>query len=1394
MYKSVICIALLLCSYTHIIAQNNHLLIDNISKILYFGDNSNTAIESLKSFSEEVPDVNNYATILQHKSIDRNDSVYNSTISHVKEYARLKYGEKGDSYIRLLLSETIQKINTCPDVSLLDHNFELLHNAIDASGFDSEKAYKWHAIITGIKLRNLKFGQGELQLTHLYETIWEYIETHHEDTSLEYSLLCSWIISLLSQGDIEPLADFSQIYNNAKSIYSHHGLIGTSGDYCLDLNYYAALSIWGNTSEAQTISSLIDNATKTFGENNSDVAWGYSKLSLLNFVQGYNHLALSYMEKSKEILTRIYSEGHNSHQFIIAYLACLYISAGAEYKENGIKLYEKATDLVKKHHGNTSDVYFDIIFSTALSYGCNQPQTAIKITTDLADELLAVVSTKDFSKINRLKSAILLRQTSDYLFNLQQHEKANLLIEHSIDLLSDLPDQELELAQSLLYKANFKSSTLKYNDAADLFIKVAKICHKHKYEKMAFSSYCNAADQHRYNNDSSETAKIIRIIEKHFPDALNTFEYLTTKSFSLINENPDQAIEYTNRALSLSQAEDNTLKEASCYSYLGYIYHNFKNNNDEALKFYNKSLKIYQTFNENFFINELITLYLELSTVYHSLSDLNNSQKYLLECIRLCEQNELVFSNLYFDALIHAVNRNKAFDNITGIILYASKAFSVANNIFSISHDEDTAAHILTQILPLCIYMYSFAISHPDLALHHNIDLNAYNTSLSSLFKVLEEYFNKHDISDYTYLSIKYHIAEYYLLTQNYEAANAELNELISIIPAHEPVLKSEALTLRADLNSVQQKWDLVIPDLLLLCQNRKNNPIAYSNILHHLGHAYLQNAEHNNAIDCAKERFLLNRDFIGSKFHTFTSLEREAISTHTSLTNPSDFYTLLHYSNTPEVCALSYDAALYYKGLRTYTEKSIRNSIISSNDSSLISDYNRMIELRHEYFLIANKTDSISSRRQLELNEEELIIDNRIAEKSAEYKIRKDKKHETWQDVLKKLNDDEVAIEMIQYPFQVNDSTIDLQYGALILRNTYKTPIYVPLMTCSTLDSLREHKSGSEEQHINKTYRRTTLATSPRNGETLYNGLWAPLEKHLSGISKIYYSPIGHLYTVAFSALEDSTGMVLGEKYDLRMVTNTAQIINPDYFNNDKIISASIIGGIIYDADSTKQSIRNRNWKELDFSFVEMAHLPSSIRSYGLTTDSIAGLDASENAFRNLKHSSNNIIHLSTHGFYRDSTLTEWAYIYPQTKSNQLSPMHRSALVMADANPVWNGEESRSQNNDGILTAAEIAELDLSKTSIVLLGACETGLGMPDMNEGVGGLQRGFKLAGAQTIIMSLWSVNDKAESEFVSIFYEKLFKLGLEKHIAFREAQLELKRKYPKNPFKWAYFVMLD
>jgi CHAT domain-containing protein len=133
------------------------------------------------------------------------------------------------------------------------------------------------------------------------------------------------------------------------------------------------------------------------------------------------------------------------------------------------------------------------------------------------------------------------------------------------------------------------------------------------------------------------------------------------------------------------------------------------------------------------------------------------------------------------------------------------------------------------------------------------------------------------------------------------------------------------------------------------------------------------------------------------------------------------------------------------------------------------------------------------------------------------------------------------------------------------------------------------------------------------------------------------------------------------------------------------------------------------------------------------------------------------------------------------------------SGLVLAGAN---HREAAGSEEDDGILTAEEIATLDLSGVDLVALSACGTGAGVVMSGEGVFGLRRAFRLAGAKKLITSLWAVEDEATRKWMKAFYEALFRKGLQTAASVREASLEIlhelrKKRKSTHPFYWAGFV---
>lgn len=294
----------------------------------------------------------------------------------------------------------------------------------------------------------------------------------------------------------------------------------------------------------------------------------------------------------------------------------------------------------------------------------------------------------------------------------------------------------------------------------------------------------------------------------------------------------------------------------------------------------------------------------------------------------------------------------------------------------------------------------------------------------------------------------------------------------------------------------------------------------------------------------------------------------------------------------------------------------------------------------------------------------------------------------------------------------------------------------------------------------------------------------------------------MGSLSTLAFSAIEDSTRTTLCQKYDLRLVSSTGQIVKRKKGTKKDDIRLTLIGDVSYDVDPDKAAKRRGSWRHLDNSIKEISYVDSLASAQRqVISDTITGVNASEERFRSLSGNSPDILLLSTHGFYLDSHAASRHDFYlnkgqttEENPNEGITPLLRGGIVLSDANTVWNNEGYRKDDTDGILTGEEIASLNLSNTKLLVLAACETGLGEPTITEGINGLQRGFKISGVDSMIMSLWVVNDVAGADFIKRFYERLLVNREDRHTAFRNTQLEMMERYPRKPYFWAPFVMLD
>ena len=287
-----------------------------------------------------------------------------------------------------------------------------------------------------------------------------------------------------------------------------------------------------------------------------------------------------------------------------------------------------------------------------------------------------------------------------------------------------------------------------------------------------------------------------------------------------------------------------------------------------------------------------------------------------------------------------------------------------------------------------------------------------------------------------------------------------------------------------------------------------------------------------------------------------------------------------------------------------------------------------------------------------------------------------------------------------------------------------------------------------------------------------------------------------------------------------MRRYSSTRNVITKNE-SSFAISSAVLYGGIIYDknqtdvSDYTSESSEQRaGWEYLSGTKIEVETIGTLLRDAGIHYETYEGEHADEESFNALSGRDIDVLHLATHGFFvSEEFVRRYDFYMNRTSLRDIysggttfdakslsynAPMNdeamlRSGLMLAGGNETWTGTATTAGMNDGVLTASEISLMDLRKTGLVVLSACETGLGEVS-DEGVLGLQRAFKNAGVQTLIMSLWKVDDQATSLMMTEFYRNLLS-GKTKREAFNMAQkaIKIKEKY-EDPYYWAAFIMLD
>ena len=505
-----------------------------------------------------------------------------------------------------------------------------------------------------------------------------------------------------------------------------------------------------------------------------------------------------------------------------------------------------------------------------------------------------------------------------------------------------------------------------------------------------------------------------------------------------------------------------------------------------------------------------------------------------------------------------------------------------------------------------------------------------------------------------------------------------------------------------------------------------------------------------------------------------------------------------------PKMTDVAYDNLLFVKNLKLMSSDILKTMVDNSNNMELKSKYDRILWLRDAISYRSNEQDSIDYWNYQLRDEERSILSN-----IPDYKEKLMNSFHSWGEIQKELKDGEIAIDFSN-TIVFNDwefSNVDNYYVAFIITKESTLPQLIRLCKADDIEHIFSMTSIDAMQ----------ISSLYRDSLTIYDRIWGKLEKYIKGKKTIYFSPAGQLNLLNYNAIVMPNGKLFGDEYNLVRLSSTDKIINRNKNkDHEKFETAVVYGGIQYDLSVAEMNEAAKNfkhtndtenllamrsederghWNYLPGTKTESQNIFNLLKSNNVHSVLLQNGEANEESFKALSGKAPNIIHLSTHGFFLDSQEKVKSNPFMKTVGNYSEKednMIRTGVLMAGANNVWCGKEQVNGIEDGILTADEISRLDLKGTKLVVLSACETAKGKIDLIDGVLGLQRGFKKAGVNSILMSLWKVSDVVTSMLMTEFYTNIGK-GMSIQDALKDASQKIRKQYP-DPYYWASFVVLD
>jgi len=579
-----------------------------------------------------------------------------------------------------------------------------------------------------------------------------------------------------------------------------------------------------------------------------------------------------------------------------------------------------------------------------------------------------------------------------------------------------------------------------------------------------------------------------------------------------------------------------------------------------------------------------------------------------------------------------------------------------------------------------------------------------------------------------------------------------------------------------------------------------------------------------------------LSRQFEYS-FSYMSEKDRLEFLEQAELTFPEYFSLCVAFGEKdPALMGKMYDVLLWEKGLVGSSVAALRARVAATGDAEAVKLFDGLTVKKTELARLATSRPDGWRQLRSHVDGEANELDQELARRVSSFAEQTRLARASWQDVQKALAPNDAAVEFEKFQFHDGKKwTGQAYYVALVIRPGSQRPALVQLGEARLIEG---ESFSSYRAEVGSRSLIQALPTTTPPWRSLYDSLWKPLEAPLGDTQRVYVSLDGALNEIPLGVLQGANGRRVMEKYDVRVVSSTRDLLrpshgarsntailvgNPRFLLSDEeqrtavnrlrgsenqgqanlltpLAPPSSLSGGTLSRDLTGRGMCNPppppggTLCPLPGTAAEVRSIGELLREKKWFVSSYQDEQALEEVVKSV--ASPRVLHLATHGFFLSDQQVELGKSLSAGPSEE-DPMLRSGLFFAGADRMLKGEPPIEGVENGVLTAYEATTLNLQGTELVVLSACETGRGHVQNGEGVFGLRRALQEAGAEAVLMSLWSVPDRETQELMTLFYKNWLS-GIEKPEALRRAQLEerdrVKERYGRDlPYYWGAFILV-